>query len=84
MSSQTVRVRLFARAKDLLRSEDIPIEVGGSTTVGELRRLVKQRYPMLADLLQRSAIAVNEEFAADDVVLGPQMRVALIPPVSGG
>ena len=50
----------------------------------DLRRVLAGRYPKLAPLLERSAFAVNDEFASDDVVIGANAVVALLPPVSGG
>ena len=34
--------------------------------------------------LKSYAVAVNEEYATDDVILKPNDVVAIIPPVSGG
>jgi molybdopterin converting factor small subunit len=35
-------------------------------------------------LLGRSALAVDNEWSGDDVLLSPEAAVALLPPVSGG
>ena len=53
-------------------------------TVGQLRRRLAEEQPALAALLQRSALAVNDEFAEDQTTLPPGADVALLPPVSGG
>jgi molybdopterin converting factor subunit 1 len=79
-----VRVRLFARARDLAGSEMIEVALEAGATVGELRRRLAEKIPALAGLLARSALAVNDEFAGDDVPLVPDAEVALLPPVSGG
>jgi molybdopterin converting factor subunit 1 len=79
-----VTVQLFARAKDLARSDKIAVELTPGATVRDLRRQLAAAYPVLADLLQRSALAVNEEFADDDAALSEQDKIALLPPVSGG
>jgi len=84
MNAMSVRVRLFARAKDLAGAHHLEVDLGDNATVGDLRRRLAQLQPSLADLLPRSAIAVNEEFADDGFVLRPGMTVALLPPVSGG
>jgi MoaE-MoaD fusion protein len=80
--SRTVRVRLFARFRDVAGADTIDVAV--APTVAELRRHVAELYPELAGLLGRSAFAVNNEFADDDVSLSPGDEVAIIPPVSGG
>jgi molybdopterin converting factor subunit 1 len=79
-----VCIRLFARAKDLVGADSIRLNVDECPTVGALRRRIAETHPVLTDLLPRSAIAVDEEFADDAMVLHPGMTIALIPPVSGG
>ena len=80
----TTRVRLFARARDLAGAETLSVDLPAGTTVGELRRRLAGDVPALAGLLERSAVGVNEEYAADDAVIPPGAEVAVIPPVSGG
>src|SRR5262245_20601933 len=75
-------VMMVSRARDLVGSDRIEIEP--AATVRELRRLLCERYPKLASLLKKSAIAVNDEFVNDDTALAPNAEVALLPPVSGG
>jgi molybdopterin converting factor subunit 1 len=79
-----VRVRLFARARDLAGSDCLSLEVPEGATVGELRRRLAGACSSLQGLLERSALAVNEEFAEDALPLPPHAEVALLPPVSGG
>jgi molybdopterin converting factor subunit 1 len=80
----TYRVHLFARAKDLAGAESVCVELADGATVGELRRQLAAAYPALAGLLERSAIAVNDEFAGESLVLPGAAEVAVLPPVSGG
>jgi molybdopterin converting factor subunit 1 len=79
-----VTVRLFARARDLAGADTATVHLGSGCTVGELRRRLAEVYPALARLLERSALAVNEEFAEDGLALSEGAEVALLPPVSGG
>jgi molybdopterin converting factor subunit 1 len=79
-----VRVRLFARARDLAGTDAVTVDLPAGATVGELRTQLGKRVPALAALLQRSAFAVNNEFAVVDLKLTGDTEVALIPPVSGG
>jgi molybdopterin converting factor small subunit len=53
-------------------------------TVAELRRQILCAVPALAGLLDRSAIAVNNEFAQQGTPLHSHDEIALLPPVSGG
>jgi molybdopterin converting factor subunit 1 len=80
----TVQVRLFARAKDLAGAEAVAVDLPAGATVADLRRRLAADHPALAGLLQRCAVAVNDEFADDALTLPLTAEVALLPPVSGG
>jgi molybdopterin converting factor subunit 1 len=75
-------VLLFARARDLVGADRIVVE--GAATVAELRRRLAQLHPEIGGLLQKSAIAVDGEIAADLAPISAGAEVALLPPVSGG
>jgi molybdopterin synthase sulfur carrier subunit len=77
-------VKLFARARDLAGTAELSLALPEDATVAELRRRLAEAYPALADLLRRCAVAVDDDFAADTLVLTPTSRVAILPPVSGG
>jgi molybdopterin converting factor subunit 1 len=79
-----MKVLLFARARDLAGSGELEIELGPDARVADLRRALSARYPSLAPLLARCAIAVDQEFATEETWLLPASVVALLPPVSGG
>ena len=77
-------VHLFARARDLAGTSTLAIEIPDGSTVGDLRRRLAAQVPALAGLLERSAVAVDTEFAPDSQPLRPESEIALLPPVSGG
>lgn len=79
-----VHVRLFARARDLAGADLLRVELPDGATVAGLRRRLAADHPALASLLERSALAVENEFAEDSLVLTGDAEVALLPPVSGG
>jgi molybdopterin converting factor subunit 1 len=79
-----MKVIFFARARDLAGTGEIDLDVSVGGRVADLRRLLAERLPNLANLLPHCAVAVNDEYAADEAVLGAGDRVALLPPVSGG
>jgi molybdopterin synthase sulfur carrier subunit len=80
----TVTVRLFARARDLVGADSVVMELPAQATAGDLRRGLATRYPPLAGLLARSALAIDNEFAEDAQPLPMGVEVAVLPPVSGG
>ena len=79
-----MRVLLFARARDLAGTDMLEVDIPANATVGDLRRNLRERCPRLGNLLERSAIAVNNEYAQDAMPLPANAEVALLPPVSGG
>jgi molybdopterin converting factor subunit 1 len=79
-----MNVLLFARARDLIGADRIEIAAPEPATIGELRRRLVQQYPSVAGLLEKSAFAVNDEFADDRAAIPLGAEVALLPPVSGG
>jgi molybdopterin converting factor subunit 1 len=79
-----VQVRLFAGARDLVGADHVAVHLPAQATVGDLRRHLGNIQPALAALLARSAVAVDQEFAEDSLLLTEDIEIALLPPVSGG
>lgn len=79
-----VRVHLFARSRDLAGSDAVSVDLEPNAVVADLRRQLAKQVPALAALLERSALAVNQELARDDQRLTSDAEIALLPPVSGG
>src|SRR4029077_4629588 len=77
-------VRLFARARDIVGKDVAMVELPPGATVADLRRRLDSNYPALKSLLEKSALAINNEFADDSLLLPPNSEIALLPPVSGG
>ena len=84
MDAMTLTVHLFARARDLAGAGVMSVDLPAGATVADLRRTLTERVPALAALLERSAVAVNHDFAGDAKVIAPGDEIAVIPPVSGG
>ena len=80
-----VRVRLFAVLRERAEREWLELSLEEGSTVGDaLAALGAQE--AFAELIERVPVvmAVNREYADEDVLLRPGDEVALIPPVSGG
>jgi molybdopterin converting factor subunit 1 len=77
-----VTIRLFARARELAGRDIITVTLPDGASVGDLRRRLAEQHPRLAELVKRSAVAVEQEFAKDEQPV--RGEVALLPPVSGG
>jgi sulfur-carrier protein len=80
----TIRVRLFARARDLAGADLVCLELPEGAAVADLRTRIAEACPALTPLLASSAIAVNEDFATEETLIPPAADVAFLPPVSGG
>jgi molybdopterin converting factor subunit 1 len=81
---RAIQVRLFARARDLAGVDLLHVEMPEGATVGDLRGRLAREHPALCGLLERSALAVNDDFADDRLTLPVEAEVAVLPPVSGG
>lgn len=80
----TIRVKLFAVAKQIADSDVFETSQSGPTTVAEVRAQLVDAFPAFQDLLPHLRFAVNAEYASDDTVVTSEDEVAIIPPVSGG
>ena len=77
-------VKLFALLRDLAGAEEVALELGSSPTVGDVRRILAERFPKLQPLLANCTIAVNNQYAADATTIPDNAEIACLPPVSGG
>ena len=79
-----VRVRLFARLREIVGVGEVESDLNEGATVGDLLKALHAEYPKLADLTSRTVISVNQEFVTPDNLLSDGDEVAIFPPVSGG
>lgn len=79
-----VNVLLFAEAKSAAGDSSVCVTLPQGSSVHHLRAELSRRFPQLAALLQRSAIAVNQSIADDQTVVHDRDEIAWVPPVSGG
>lgn len=77
-------IHLFAAARDIAGTESVQLELGPRATVLELRTSLSLKFSAMMELIARSAMAVNHEYAEDGLVISEGDELALIPPVSGG
>ncbi len=80
-----MEILLFGIAKDIVGESRLLLEGEHSevVSVGQLKQFLKRKFPGFTNLTS-FAVAVNSEYAADDVPLGRNDEIAIIPPVSGG
>lgn len=80
----TVRVKLFAAAREAAGAGEVAVEVAEPARVESVLAAIAARSPALAAIVRRSRLAVNERFAAPGAPVAAGDDLALIPPVGGG
>lgn len=80
----TIRVKLFAAARELAGSPWVDLELPAEATIGHLRIELARHVPALAELTSHMAFAVGTQYAGDETPIHHGDQVACIPPVSGG
>ncbi len=78
-----ITVLFFGITSDFVGKNSIKFNVKNLSTVADLKLKLRDEYPSLKNL-HEFAIAVNEEYAANEMILNNNDVVAIIPPVSGG
>ena len=76
-----MKVKLFGITRGIVGGPRL--EVDDIATVGELKEHMMSNYPRIKKL-NSLMVAVNSEYAQDDLALQSNDEIALIPPVSGG
>jgi molybdopterin converting factor small subunit len=74
----TVHYHALLRERTGLAAERMELAEGATTR--QLLALFSARYPALQALLPSLSVAINDEFAGVEQVLGPGDRVDLLPP----
>lgn len=79
-----LHILAFGISGDILGSQKIVFNLkSSSNTVKQLRGALVDTYPKIGEL-KNYLIAVNTEYADDNIVLHNDDEVAIIPPTSGG
>lgn len=79
-----LRVRLFARARDLAGTSEADLQLAPGATVNDLLTELVARYPGLEGLRSSLLVAVNNDYVRAETRLPENAEVACFPPVSGG
>lgn len=75
-------LKTFGITRDILGGKEVAFEMEG-VKVSELKSELMLRFPEMKTL-NSLFIAVNNNYAEDDLVIAESDEIALIPPVSGG
>jgi molybdopterin converting factor subunit 1 len=80
----SLKVKLYATLKERAGKGDIDVSLDDGMTVKQLRERIATEHPALAELVNRSVVSINREFAFNSDRIFTSDEVALFPPVSGG
>jgi molybdopterin converting factor subunit 1 len=80
----TITVKLFAAIRELSGTDELRLELPEGATIGDAKRILSQKFPLVEGLLSRSVIARNQDYALDTDAIAPGDELAVIPRVSGG
>ena len=78
-----IKLLLFGITRDLLNANEVSFEVLENSSIKNLKKELHSKHPSLENI-NSYAIAVNENYATDDLILQENDIIAIIPPVSGG
>ena len=75
-----LKVFLYGKFREMAGSDSI--EVPALKSVRELKEYLKENYPFLKG--EYFIVAVNHAVSSDDLPIGHNDEVAILPPVAGG
>ena len=78
-----IQILFFGITTDLIGNSKINFSLEKAISVNDFKTKLKEVYPQLQNL-DSYAIAVNESYADNNLLLSENDVVAIIPPVSGG
>lgn len=77
------KIKAFGISREIIGSKVLELEIPEGYTIAALKRELFQKYPSFADL-KSLYVAVNNEYAGEEILVKEGDEIALIPPVSGG
>ncbi|MDX8552471.1 MoaD/ThiS family protein [Tenacibaculum sp. 1B UA] len=78
-----ISILFFGIATDLIDSSSLEIELPNKSTIASFKKFLVAEFPELQKM-SSYAVAINESYATDDVLIQENDVIAIIPPVSGG
>lgn len=78
-----ITVLFFGISSDLIEENQLEVTLEKAMSVADFKDYLQEKYSSL-DKINTYAIAVNESYATNDVMIKANDVVAIIPPVSGG
>jgi molybdopterin converting factor subunit 1 len=77
------KINLFGITRDIVGNSAIEIEMSQPSEVQAVLGKLRSNFPKLQEI-KSLLVAVNSDYAEEDLLLNEKDEIALIPPVSGG
>jgi len=83
--NHSMTIKCFGIIRDITGTSDLNLEdkTFEGQSVGSLKQFLTKTYPDISEL-NALMVAVNQNYAGDDLILSSTDEIALIPPVAGG
>ncbi len=78
-----LKILCFGITKDIVGSFEYHLEIEDLATVATIKHQLGVLFPAFSNL-KSLRMAVNSEYASDELILKENDEIVLIPPVSGG
>ena len=79
-----LKVKYFARFRELAGKSEEAVELQESAIVLDLKKMILHEHPLLSSYGSSMIVARNENFATDDENLQAGDEIDFFPPASGG
>jgi len=80
----TIKLKLFAQAKDLVQSDTINVELNEPGNLTDFKNALAEQYPQLTPVLSNLLFAIGTSYAEENTQIDEDSEIACFPPVSGG
>lgn len=78
-----IKVLFFARACDITRLAELPLDVSSSSTTQDCLNKLVAKSPNLEDINGCMVLALNKEYTTESAIVKDKDDLAFIPPISG-
>jgi molybdopterin converting factor subunit 1 len=79
-----VKILFFASLRDYVGAKSVDLEIPLGTTIERLTGILLLKFPRLEKVKEMMMVAINREYASEDLVIPEGAEIAFFPPVSGG
>lgn len=79
-----IKVRFFAGIAEATGKREHILHMNNDTQIKDILNQLVQEFPLAANIINKSMVSVNHDYAKPDYLVKENDEIALIPPVSGG